>query len=187
MSKNAPGLFPAAFTPSLFRDGEWMNEVKLFTRLFGPLNRIRASTAALQQVWKAHQSATVSIPTSAWTMVPMGAVDIDTIGAGITSGGFAVPATGVYLVSGCATFPAVAGGTRRLASINLNSTFDPPSGSITFSAPSSSFQCLPIPGQLAVATQGQVLQLWQWQDTGAAITAGITTGLRGSISVWRVA
>lgn len=187
MSKRSPGTLPPALTAASFQDGEWVNEVKLYQRLFGLLNKTRQATAVLQQVWKAHQVSPISLPNGTWTTVPMAATDVDTGGWGINAaGGWTIPATGVYLVSGAAEFTGNTATNRRLVSIALDGATT--SDTRTDEAPSASGVCIAINAALLVANAGQSLALWQYQDSGTTLSAsGLGNGMRGSITAWRVA
>lgn len=186
MSSRKPGVLPDPLTAASFRDGEWVNEVKLYFRLWRLLNRTRVATVALQQVWKAHQTTAVTLPNSAWTRVPMAATDVDPLGLGLSAnGGLTIPFRGIYLVAGTGAFAGSTVGNRRLVQAVLNG------GGVDIRSdeyPSAAGTCMALPASILPADAGQELTLQQWQDSGGNLTTGsLGTGLRGSLTVWRLA
>lgn len=190
MSRFTPGTLPLPVAADALRDGQWVNEVKLFKRIFTVINATRRATRSAQFCWKAHQTTTTAIPNSTWTTVPMGAVDIDPWGMGIAGGGLVLPKDGTYAIAATGGFAANSSGNRRILGIGLDSVTSQIDGSRVdeWQAFSTGGTVLATPLGVVTGKAGQILTVNQWQDSGGSLntTSGTSRGIRAALTVWGV-
>lgn len=124
-------------------------------------------------VWR--QSASQSVPNGGWIPLNFDTIDLDTHGVHSTANPsrFTAPYAGWHAVTAQCDFAANAAGARELK-FALN-------GGVVSDAKAMTMAVNGYDTALSVATevylsQGEYLEIWAWQNSGAALATGQTDG-----------
>lgn len=128
----------------------------------------------LQALWdspacRAHNTSTISLPNAAHTALtlPSERWDNDAIHSTTTNTSrLAPPTLGTYIIGGGLVFPAVAGGSLRLASIRVDGV----TMIAQHGAPVGSQQNVSVTTCWRFTAAGQYAELCAYQDSGASIS-----------------
>lgn len=171
---------PAPIVSTIFVDGELTNEVKWYTRIFTVINQIIAAVATLLPLgvaWSATSTGTTALGVSTWTDVTLASIIVDTQGTGIGSGGYYVPTTGVYEVSGNVLIAASATAGRRGASVARNGTQIAQAQQIIFTSGAGALNIASASAIIA-CTVGDHLTVQGFTDVSLSSAAGCGLNVR---------
>jgi hypothetical protein len=180
------GTLPPAFTADTFRDGEWINEPKLYQRLWRPVNAIRRALAPLELVWVGAATASFNVASGITTGISMGTTLVDTLGIGLgATGGFVPPADGLYEVAAANNIGASTAGTRRICLVMVNAVETVISTRGTHPPAASGSVSLCGASALLPLKKGDIVFPAIFQDSGVSLATGTAVTARPTLSVRR--
>lgn len=186
---------PASDLPwNLFTDRELVRQQTWQARLVAFVNQLRGAADPMGLYWKATRAASVVALTNiTWTRVPLDTVVYDSDGIGLTAtgatnpGGFAVPATGTYAFTGICGF-ATSAATILGATVGRNGTATAIDGAgAQVNRAHSNADTVATAWTVAKLTAGDVLNVYGYQNAGAAVNTHTGATVQPALTVVRLA
>lgn len=175
---------------NVFGDRELTRQATWWARIFAFTNQLKAAADPLATHWKGRAGTTTSVPSAVWTRVPLDTIVYDWDGLGLSTGtypgGFPVPVTGVYLFGAAVSF-SLTGAQLEGVAVARNGDRTLMDGATRLSKRvSNSADGLATPMTVHKLTAGDVLNVYAYQDSGAANPTQGGAGLRTSLTVVRL-